>query len=70
MPQRLIMDNGQNFKGKEMQDFCKKFHITKSFYSIYYPQGNDQAKATNKMLKSILAKTWDKYKRDWYEQLP
>ena len=26
--------------------------------------------ATNKTIKSILSKTWDRYKRDWHEQLP
>ena len=61
------MDNDQNFKGKDMKAFCKKFHITEIFSSVYYPQGNGQAKVTNKILKSILAKTWDKYKRDWHE---
>jgi len=70
VPQRLIMDNGSNLKGKDMQAFCKKFHITQTFSSIYYPQGNGQAKATNNTLKSILSKTWDKYKIDWHEQLP
>lgn len=70
VPKRLIMDNGPNLKGKDMQAFCKKFHITQTFSSVYYPQGNGQVEATNKILKSILSKTWDKYKRDWHEQLP
>ena len=48
----------------------QKFHVTHTFSSVYYPQGNGQAKDTNNTLKSILAKTWDRYKRDWYEQLP
>ena len=39
-----------------MQVFCKKFYITQTFSSIYYPQGNGQVEATNKILKSILAK--------------
>jgi len=58
------MDNSPNIKGKDMQAFYKKFHIIQTFSSIYYPQGNGQAEATNKTLKSILAKTWDKHKRD------
>jgi len=70
LPPRLIMDNGPNFKGKDMKAFCKKFHIVQIFSSIYYPQGNGQTEATNKKIKSILAKTWDKYKKDWHEQLP
>ena len=27
VPQRLIMENGPNFKGKDMKEFYKKFHI-------------------------------------------
>jgi len=37
VPQRLMMDNGPNLKGKDMQAFCKNFHITKTFSSVYYP---------------------------------
>ena len=70
VPQRLIMDNGRNFKGKEIKAFCKKFHIIQSFSSVYYPQGNGQVEATNKTIKIILSKNWDRYKRDWHEQLP
>jgi len=64
------MENGPNFKGKNMKAFCKKFHIAQTFSSIYDAQGNGQAEATNKIIKSILAKTWDNYKKDWHEQLP
>lgn len=41
-----------------------------TFSFIYYPQCNGQVKATNKTLKSILYKTWDRYKKYWHEQLP
>jgi len=34
VPQRLIMDDGQNFKGKDMHAFCKKFHILQTFSSF------------------------------------
>lgn len=64
------MDNGINFKGKDMKSFSKKFHITQTFSSVYYPQENGQDKASNKTIKSILAKTWDRYKAYWHEQLP
>jgi len=56
VPQRLIMENGPNFKGKDMKAFCRKFHIVQIFSSIYYPQGNGLAKASNKTIKSILLK--------------
>jgi len=40
------------------------------FSSVYYLQGNGQAKATNKIIKKILAKTIKKNGRDWHDQLP
>jgi len=35
--QRLIIDNGKIFKGKDMKAFCKKFHIAQTFFSFYCP---------------------------------
>lgn len=61
IPQILIMDNGPNFKGKDMKAFCKMFHIMQTFSFIYYPQGNGKAEAINKKIKNILTKTWDNY---------
>jgi len=70
VPQKLIIDNGKILKGKEIRAFCKKFRIAQSFSSVYYPQGNGQAEATNNTIRIILSKTWDKYKRDCNDQLP
>lgn len=65
--QQLIIDNGKNFKGKEMKYFCKKFYINQKFSLVYYAQGNGKIEASNKTIKSILLKIWDRFKRDWYE---
>ena len=64
------MDNGANFIGNNIKEFCKKMKIEHRSSSIYYPQGNGQAKATNKIIKKILAKTIKKNGRDWHDQLP
>jgi len=56
VPQRLIMENSPNFKGKDMKAFYKKFHIAKTFSFIYYLQGNGLSEATNKIIKIILTK--------------
>lgn len=40
VPQRLIMENGPNFKGKDMKAYCNKFHIMQTFSLVYYPKGN------------------------------
>ena len=44
--------------------------IEQKFSSVYYPQGNGQAEATNKIIKGILAKTIKKNGKDWHDQLP
>ena len=54
------MDNGANFTSKDIKEFCKKMKIEQRFSSIYYPQGNGQAKA----------KTIKKNGRDCHDQLP
>lgn len=67
IPQKLSMDNRPNFKGKDMKEFCKIFHITQKIFYVYYPQGNGEAKSSNKIIKSILVKIWNGYKKDWHE---
>jgi len=37
IPQRLIMDNGENFTGKDVIEFYKKMKIDQRFSSVYYP---------------------------------
>ena len=37
IPQRLIMDNGANFTGKDIMEFCKNMKIDQRFSSVYYP---------------------------------
>jgi len=37
IPQRLIMDDGTNFIGKDVIEFCKKIKIDQRFSSVYYP---------------------------------
>jgi len=58
------MDNGANFIGKNIKEFCKKMKIEQNFSSIYYPQGNEQAEATNKTINKILMKN---IKKNWHD---
>jgi len=67
VPSKLFMDNGPRFKGNEIKYFCAKYHIERKFSSPYYPQGNGQAKASNKIIKTILSKNVTKHGKDWYE---
>ena len=51
-----------------MKTFCSKFRISHHFSAPYYPQGNGQAEATNKILIRILERTV-KTGRDWHEKI-
>ena len=64
VPSSIISDNGGQFKNKDLKELCKKFKITQHWSSIYYPQGNGQAEASNKVILKILHHTVSKSRRD------
>ena len=70
VPNQLIMDNGKNFKNKDVKWICDKYKIKQSFSTPYYPQGNRQAEATTNTIRNILAKIVNDSHRDWHMQLP
>lgn len=70
IPTQIIIDNGKKFNNKYIKKLCEIYHIKKIFSTPYYPQGNGQAKATNKTLCSILIKIINEFHRDWHVQIP
>ncbi|XP_075658231.1 uncharacterized protein LOC142628116 [Castanea sativa] len=46
---RLISDNGTPFINKDMKNLTEVYHIKHSRSTPYYPQGNSQAKAINRV---------------------
>ena len=48
VPQKIIADNGMCFRSNEFADFCRKYGINALYSSLYHPQGNEQAKSSNK----------------------
>ena len=59
-----MIDNGQNFKNKKLLNLCKGYHIRISFSAPYYPEGNGQDEAINKIIQSILLKIVNHSHRD------
>ena len=57
IPVRIITDNGASLKNQHMRRICNTYKIKYSFLIPYFPQGNKQAEATNKMIIIILKKT-------------
>ena len=56
VPHRIISDNGTPFVNNEVRNMLEFYQIKHHQSSPYYPQGNGQAKATNKTLIKIISK--------------
>ena len=53
IPTRLIIDNGTLFINKDMRNLIEVYHLKHRRSTPYYPQGNGQAKATNKVILKL-----------------
>lgn len=69
VPQSIITYNGRPFTNQDFHELCEKFHIQHHFTTPYYPQGNGQAKASNKTILKILKKIVNDMGHDWHVQL-
>ena len=53
-----------------IRTMTSEYRVFQSFSSLYYPWANGQAESTNKILVTILYKTYGVEGQDWEEQLP
>ena len=61
---KLISDNGTPFINKDVREVLEHYQVKHRRSTPYYPQGNGQAEATNKMLLRILSKIMFDYGND------
>ena len=57
----MISDNGTPFINKDMKGLTEAYYIKHGRSTPYYPQGNGQAEATNKVMLKILKKMKHEY---------
>ena len=69
IPHKIVTDNGTPFVNKDVRKLLDHHHIKHRRSTPYYPQGNGQAKATNRMLLRILSKMVHEYEGGWIEHL-
>ena len=69
IPKRLISDNGTMFINKDMKNLTEAYHIKHGRSTPYYPQGNGQAEATNRVILKILKKMKHEYGEKWSAHL-
>ncbi|XP_043710267.1 uncharacterized protein LOC122659194 [Telopea speciosissima] len=65
----LPCNNGLVFSGGEVSQFSQEYSMTITFSTPYYVQGNDQAEASNKVIKANLSKVINDNLRSWAEML-
>ena len=69
IPRRLINDNGILFINKDMKGLTEAYYIKHGRSTPYYPQGNGQAEATNRVMLKILKKMKHEYGGKWSDHL-
>jgi len=69
-PQKLLTDNGGEFKNKIMQQLCQSLKIKKKFTSPYNPQADGMVERFNRTLVRMLACYIEPNQRNWDLVLP
>lgn len=69
VPQRIVTDNASYFTSRELMMFYYDHGISLVHSSNYYPQGNGQAKSSNKNLVNIMKKLVDENTNTWHKHL-
>ena len=60
----LVADNGAQFSGHKMREWCHDLKIEQRFTSVGYPQANGQTEATNKTIVATCKKDSQKKEKD------
>jgi len=63
VPHKIISDNDTPFVNSEVRKMLEFHQIKHHWLSPYYPQGNEQAEATNKTLIMSISKMNQEYVR-------
>ncbi|KAL2237087.1 UNVERIFIED_CONTAM: hypothetical protein Sindi_0900400 [Sesamum indicum] len=70
IPRALISDNGTQFSGNKLKDWCKGFAIKQFFKSVSNPQANGQTEVTNRTILQHLKTRLENAKGAWVDELP
>ncbi|KAL0416776.1 UNVERIFIED_CONTAM: hypothetical protein Slati_3509500 [Sesamum latifolium] len=50
IPREIISDNGRQFQGRKIQEWCQGLRIKQRFTTVAHPQANGQVEVTNRIL--------------------
>ncbi|KAI3465522.1 hypothetical protein Pfo_022185 [Paulownia fortunei] len=70
IPRALISDNGTQFIGAKIREWCQGFSIKQFFTSVGIPQENGQTEVTNRIILQHLKTHLGSAKGGWVDELP
>ncbi|KAL2251632.1 UNVERIFIED_CONTAM: Retrovirus-related Pol polyprotein from transposon [Sesamum indicum] len=69
LPRVLISDNGTQFQGRKIMEWCKELKIAQHFTAVANPQANGQTEVTNRTILQHLKMRLEN-KGSWVDELP
>ncbi|XP_057793083.1 uncharacterized protein LOC131009689 [Salvia miltiorrhiza] len=69
VPMIIVSDNGTQFTGQRIADFCDRMDITQRFVSVAHPQANGQVELANKTICEGIKKRLTQSRGKWVEEL-
>ncbi|KAL0288882.1 UNVERIFIED_CONTAM: hypothetical protein Scaly_2717600 [Sesamum calycinum] len=70
IPHAIISDNGTQFSGNKLKEWCKGLAIKQFFTSVSNPQANGQTEVTNRTILQHLKMRLGTAKGAWVDELP
>ncbi|KAL0427703.1 UNVERIFIED_CONTAM: hypothetical protein Slati_2945100 [Sesamum latifolium] len=69
LSREIISDNGRQFQGKRLQEWCRGLHVKQRFTSVAHPQSNGQVEVTNRILVLGIKRRLERVGGNWAEEL-
>ena len=69
VPKQLVSDHGAHFQDTVWAELSTMLKFEQRYSSSYYPQGNGQVEAVNKIIKTMLQRMVGNHKTNWNHML-
>ncbi|KAL0458685.1 UNVERIFIED_CONTAM: hypothetical protein Slati_0495700 [Sesamum latifolium] len=65
----IVSDNGRQFQGRRIQEWCQGLHIKQRFTTVAHPQSDGQVEVTNRILVQGIKRRLERVGGNWTEEL-
>ncbi|KAL0405695.1 UNVERIFIED_CONTAM: hypothetical protein Slati_3883400 [Sesamum latifolium] len=69
IPREIISDNGHQFQGRRIQEWCQGLHIRQKFTTVAHLQANGQVEVTNRILVQGIKRRLERVGGNWAKEL-